>query len=104
MIGTSYYRRSTTTVVVGTVALLLNNPANGSLGVFGFTNARRQLHSTTSTTSKLTLNAATIDAAEVLDSSSSISDRVAWQRTNSTLENVMIPTRIVGCFKPFQRL
>jgi hypothetical protein len=74
MIGTSYYRRSTTTVVVGTVALLLNNPANGSLGVFGFTNARRQLHSTTSTTSKLTLNAATIDAAEVLDSSSSISD------------------------------
>jgi hypothetical protein len=74
MIGTSYYRRSTTTVVVGTVALLLNNPANGSLGVFGFTNARRQLLNPPSSTPMLTLNAATIDAAEVLDSSSSISD------------------------------
>ena len=68
----SHYRPST--VAVGTVAL--NNPAHCSLGVFGFSSARRRLlNSPSSTTSLFTslLNAATIDAAEVLDSSS-ISD------------------------------
>ena len=82
MIGNSYYGPSTTTVIVGTVALFLNNPANGRLGVFGFTNARRQpLNSPSSTTSML--NAATIDAAEVLDSSSSIISESGGEATEN---------------------